>query len=158
MKRFLATTALAAGLTGGGAAAAPPEIEYIPVEESTVKAVRNSGSRLPFSGAVRVGDMVYLSGRIGNAADGSLPQGIAAQARQVMENVRAGLTSAGGSLDNVVRCTVMLDNMADWPAFNAVYVDYFPPERLPARSAFGADGLALGALVEVECTAYAPRR
>ncbi len=49
----------------------------------------------------------------------------------------------------------MLDNMADWPAFNTVYRTFFPDGKFPARSAFGADGLALGALLEVECIAYA---
>jgi 2-iminobutanoate/2-iminopropanoate deaminase len=52
----------------------------------------------------------------------------------------------------------MLDDMKDWPAFNKVYVTYFPDGKFPARSAFGADGLALGALVEVECIAYAGSR
>ena len=56
------------------------------------------------------------------------------------------------------RSTVMLDNMADWPAFNQVYVTYFPDGKFPARSAFGADGLALGALLEVECIAYAGKK
>jgi 2-iminobutanoate/2-iminopropanoate deaminase len=50
---------------------------------------------------------------------------------------------------------VMLDNMADWPKFNPIYASYFPDGKFPARSALGADGLALGALVEVECLAYA---
>jgi enamine deaminase RidA (YjgF/YER057c/UK114 family) len=52
----------------------------------------------------------------------------------------------------------MLDDMSQWNAFNAVYVTYFAPDRLPARSAFGADGLALGATLEVECLAVAPPR
>lgn len=117
-----------------------------------------NGQRLPFSNAVRVGDTVYLSGAIGVGADGKLPQGIEAQAKQTMDNIGGVLKSAGLSWGDVVKCTVMLDNMADWPAFNRVYVTYFPDGKFPARSAFGADGLALGALLEVECLAYAGRK
>lgn len=112
------------------------------------------GKPLPFSEAVRVGDTLYLSGQIGRTADGKLPAGIEAQARQTMDNIGATLSKAGVGWDDVVKCTVMLDDMKDWPAFNAVYVTYFKDGKFPARSAFGADGLALGALVEVECLAY----
>jgi reactive intermediate/imine deaminase len=111
--------------------------------------------RLPFSEAVRVGDILFLSGQLGIGADGKLPQGIEAQAKQTMDNIGAVLKGQGLGFGDVVKCTVMLDNMADWPAFNKVYVTYFPDGKFPARSAFGADGLALGALLEVECWAYA---
>jgi 2-iminobutanoate/2-iminopropanoate deaminase len=117
-----------------------------------------NGQRLPFSEAVRVGDMLYLSGQIGNASDGKLPEGIDAQARQAMDNIAGVLKKQGLGFSDVVKCTVMLDNMADWPAFNKVYVTYFPDGKFPARSAFGADGLALGALLEVECWAYAGKK
>ncbi len=116
------------------------------------------GQPLPFSQAVRVGDVLYLSGQIGVREDGTLAAGMAAQARQAMDNIAAVLRLAGLGWRNVFKCTVMLDDMADWPAFNAIYVGYFEPGRLPARSALGADGLALGALVEVECMAHAPGR
>jgi 2-iminobutanoate/2-iminopropanoate deaminase len=112
--------------------------------------------RLPFSDAVRVGDMFFLSGQIGNRPDGTLPGGIEAQARQTMDNIGRVLKGQGLGFGDVVKCTVMLDEMKDWPAFNKVYVTYFPDGKFPARSAFGADGLALGALVEVECWAHAP--
>lgn len=114
-----------------------------------------NGQRLPFSTAVRAGDTVYLSGALGIGPDGKLGEGMAAQAKLAMDNLGAGLKAAGLAWGNVVKCTVMLDDMADWPAFNQVYVTYFPDGKYPARSAFGADGLALGALVEVECIAYA---
>jgi reactive intermediate/imine deaminase len=117
-----------------------------------------NGQRLPFSSAVRAGDTVYLSGALGITPDGKLGEGLEAQARLAMNNLGAALKSAGLGWDDVVKCTVMLDNMADWPAFNQVYVTYFPDQKFPARSAFGADGLALGALVEVECIAYAGKR
>ena len=117
-----------------------------------------NGQRLPFAGAVRVGDMLYLSGQIGNRPDGTLPEGIEAQSRQVMDNIGAVLKSAGLSFGDVVKCTVMIDEIGQWADFNKVYVTYFPDGEFPARSAFGADGLALGALIEVECWAYAGKK
>jgi len=110
---------------------------------------------LPFSSAVRAGDTVYLSGALGITPDGKLGDGMEAQARLAMDNLGAALKLAGLGWADVVKCTVMLDDMKDWPAFNKVYVTYFPDQKFPARSAFGADGLALGALAEVECIAYA---
>jgi 2-iminobutanoate/2-iminopropanoate deaminase len=117
-----------------------------------------NGQRLPFSEAVRVGDMLYMSGQLGIGPDGKLPEGIDAQAKQAMDNIGAVLKRSNLGFGDIVKCTVMLDNMADWPAFNKVYVTYFPDEKFPARSAFGADGLALGALLEVECMAFAGKR
>jgi len=117
-----------------------------------------NGQRLPFSSAVRAGDTVYLSGALGITADGKLGEGLEAQARLAMDNLGAALKSAGLGWGDVVKCTVMLDNMADWPAFNKVYVTYFPDKKFPARSAFGADGLALGAMLEVECIASAAKK
>lgn len=121
-----------------------------------VEHFQREGSKAPFSPAVRVGDNVYLSGMIGARPDGTFPDGIEAQTRQTMENVKAVLAMAGLDFADVVRCTVMLENMSDWPKFNQVYLTYFERGRLPARSAFGTDGLALGALVEVECQAFSP--
>ena len=111
---------------------------------------------LPFSQAVSVGDILYLSGALGNVP-GKLelvPGGIEAQARQTMENIGAVLKDNGLAFDNVFKCTIMLADMKQWADFNKVYVSYFKPERMPARSAFGTNGLAIGALVEVECMAY----
>lgn len=112
-----------------------------------------AGRPLPFSSAVRIGDILYLSGQMGFREDGTLPDGMEAQARQTMENIRAVLTSAGLGFSDVFHCTVMLADMSQWGAFNAVYLEYFS-EPLPTRSAFGASGLALGGLVELECQAY----
>ena len=117
-----------------------------------------NGQRLPFSSAVRAGDTVYLSGALGITPDGKLGEGTKAQARLAMDNLGSALRSAGLGWGDVVKCTVMLDDMKDWPAFNQVYVTYFPDGQYPARSAFGTDGLALGALLEVECIAYDPKR
>ncbi|WP_310469220.1 RidA family protein [Sphingomonas sp.] len=137
--------------TAATAAPAPPSP---PLERIGTPSV--NGARLPFSDAVRVGDVLFLSGAIGLGADGKLPAGIDAQARQTMDNIAAVLAKSGLGWGDVAKCTVMLDEIADWPAFNKVYASYFPTAEFPARSAFGADGLALGALVEVECIARAP--
>jgi 2-iminobutanoate/2-iminopropanoate deaminase len=113
---------------------------------------------LPFSDAVRVGDVLYLSGQLGIGADGKLPEGIEAQTKQTLENIGAILKRAGLGYEDVFHCTAMLSDMANWPAMNKVYVTYFPEGKRPARSAFGANGLALGALIELECQAYAGKR
>ncbi len=108
----------------------------------------------PFSDAVEANGLIFLSGQIGTlpGSDELISGGIQAESRQTMENIKSSLERLGLSFDDVVKCTVMIDNMADWPAFNAIYAGYFNDEY-PARSALGADGLALGAAVEVECIA-----
>jgi reactive intermediate/imine deaminase len=116
------------------------------------------GQPLPFSDAVRVGDILYLSGQIGIGPDGKLPDGIDAQTRQAMDNVGSILKRAGLTYADVFHCTAFLADMKDWPAFNKIYVPYFPAGNMPARSAFGANGLALGAGLEIECQAYAGKR
>ena len=109
----------------------------------------------PFSAAVRVGDVLYLSGQIGTDSTGRLvPGGIEAETRQTMNNIRDVLARTGSSLDRVAKCTVMMADMREWPAMNAIYATYFPRAK-PARSALGANGLALGARVEIECIAVA---
>ena len=117
-----------------------------------------NGRPLPFSEAVRVGDILYLSGQIGIGRDGKLPDGIDAQTKQAMENIGSVLKRAGLGYADVFHCTAFLADMKDWPAFNAAYVPYFPAGKMPARSAFGANGLALGARLEVECQAYAGKK
>jgi 2-iminobutanoate/2-iminopropanoate deaminase len=118
--------------------------------------VRPPGSvaGLPFSPAVRVGNMLYLSGQLGLVP--GTPQladtGIAGQTRQALENVKAVLVYAGSSLERVVKCTVFLADIRDFAAMNAVYMTYFPQDP-PARSTVGVSGLALGARVEIECVA-----
>jgi len=153
MNLLFAAAAASMLVTTGASAKAP---ERPPVERFGKPMV--NGQRLPFSSAVRAGDTLYLSGQVGIGADGKLPPGIDAQARQAMDNIGGVLKARGLGWNHVVKCTVMLDNMADWPAFNKVYAAYFPDGQFPARSAFGADGLALGALLEVECLAYAGKR
>lgn len=117
-----------------------------------------NGQSLPFSDAVRVGETLYLSGQLGIGADGKLSDGIDAQTKQALDNVGAILRRAGLGYQDVFHCTAMLSDMALWPAFNKVYVTYFPEGKRPARSAFGANGLALGGLIELECQAYAGKK
>jgi reactive intermediate/imine deaminase len=125
-----------------------------------LKFIRSRGAidaGLPFSDAVRVGDVVYLSGALGNVP-GKMelaPGGIEAETRQMFENIARTLEQNGLSFDDVFKCQVFLADMKEWPAFNKIYVEYFKPDRLPARSAMGVNGLALGARVEMEIVAYA---
>lgn len=108
----------------------------------------------PFSLAVEVDGWVYLSGALGTLPDSVelAPGGIEGESRQVMDNIQTTLEDLGLSMDRIVKCTIMIENMDEWPAFNAIYASYFDGS-FPARSAFGADGLALGALIEVDCIA-----
>ena len=125
----------------------PPTLEFLSSEQT--KALS-----LPFSDAVRVGDVLYLSGQVGNVP-GTLTLasgGIQGETRQTLENIRSILERNGSSMERVFKCTVFLADIADWPAFNEVYVEFFP-RNPPARSALGANGLAIGARVEVECMA-----
>lgn len=122
----------------------------------------NSGkvlpTTLPFSEAVRVENTLYLSGQLG-IAPGSMkvvPGGIKEETRQTMDNIKAALESNGYSIDDLVKCTVMLADIAKWGEFNEVYRTYFN-KHFPARSAFAATGLALGAQVEVDCIAWKAR-
>jgi len=110
---------------------------------------------LPFPEGTALGPLVFLSGQLGNVP-GTLalvPGGIRAEARQALENVATVLRSQGLGIADLVRCTVMLADMSEWPAFNEVYAEFFAGRPMPARSAFGCNGLALGARVEIECTA-----
>ena len=78
-----------------------------------------------------------------------------AQTRQTLENIRTTLAAVGSSMDKVIKCTVMMADMKEWDRMNVVYRTFFTPGRLPARSALGANGLALNARVEIECIATA---
>jgi 2-iminobutanoate/2-iminopropanoate deaminase len=112
-----------------------------------------SGPPRPFSPAVKANGFIFLSGQVGTDSTGKLVSGgIQAETRQSMNNIRDVLARSGSSMDKVVKCTVFILDMAEWPAMNEVYITFFkgPP---PARSAAGASGLALGARVEIECIA-----
>ena len=108
---------------------------------------------LPFSSAVRVDNMLYLSGALGNLP-GTLELaegGIAGETRQTLENIARTLEHFGSSMENVVKCTVFLADINEWGAMNEVYTTFFPNK--PARSALGVSGVALDARVEIECIA-----
>jgi 2-iminobutanoate/2-iminopropanoate deaminase len=111
---------------------------------------------MPFSPAVRVGNVIYLSGSIG-APLGSkelVPGGVRAETRQILANIRAIVEAAGSSLDQVFKCTVFLADIGDYAAMNEEYAAVFRTDP-PARSTVAGSGLALGARVEIECLAAA---
>lgn len=142
MIRIIAvTTILFSQLTLAG----KPEVEYFAV---------SGDMQLPFSEAVRVGHMLYLSGQLGfDPATSKLVEGgIAAETRKTLENIKTTLEKHGSSMAEVVKCTVFLADIKEWAAMNEVYVTYFPTNP-PARSALGSSGLALGARTEIECIA-----
>tara|TARA_R110002051_G_scaffold127873_1_gene201481 strand:- start:4615 stop:5070 length:456 start_codon:yes stop_codon:yes gene_type:complete len=108
---------------------------------------------LPFSQAVIYGDIIYVSGQIGNKNSKLVEGGILAESQQALLNIKNILEQNGSSMDKVIKCTCMLADMNEWPNFNSEYIKFFPNKK-PARSAFGTNGLALGAKVEIECMAY----
>lgn len=136
---FMAAVCLLAGITAASTALAAP-------------------TALPFSESVRAGNVLYLSGQIGAlpGVPGPVAGGMENEARQAMENIGRVLRTNGLDFRDVFKCTVMLTDMTRWAEFNGVYISYFTGGRLPARSAIGANALALGAKVEVECMASFP--
>jgi len=128
-----------------------------PVDHQTsvewLKAPGTEDMDLPFSAAVRVDNMLYLSGALGyDREKGALVEGgIRAETKKTLENIAETLEMFGSSMDRVVKCTVFLADISEWAAMNEVYVTFFPNK--PARSALGSNGLALGARTEIECIA-----
>ena len=115
-----------------------------------------AGQGFPFSESVRVGKLLFLSGAIGSDENGRLVEGgLEAEAMQTMKNIQEALERRGLAMSDVVKCTIFLDDVGKWNRFNKVYVTFFEAPY-PARSALGADGLALNASVEVECIAAYP--
>jgi 2-iminobutanoate/2-iminopropanoate deaminase len=110
----------------------------------------------PYSQGIWVGDFVFTSGQVGlDPATGKMVAGgTTAQARQIMENLRAILEAANSDFSKVVKVTVYLSDINDFAEFNEVYSEHFPSDP-PARSAFQVAALPLGALVEIEMVALA---
>ena len=108
----------------------------------------------PYSAAIKVGELIFTSGQIpADPATGELaPGGIAQQTEQSLMNLSAVLEAAGSGLDQVIKTTCFLTDMADFAAFNAAYGKYFS-EHKPARSTVAVKALPKGALVEIECVA-----
>ena len=109
---------------------------------------------MPFSEAVRVGNMLYLSGQVGNIPGemNVVTGGIGHETRQTMKSIKEVLERYGSSMDQVVKCLCMLEDINEWAEMSAEYVKFFPNHK-PARSAFAGSGLAIGAKVEIECWA-----
>jgi len=137
-----------------GLACGVPEQEDELVEIQFLPPAGNEGSTLPFSEAVKVGDMLYLSGQIGvlPGTTDVVEGGIQPETRQTLENIKTVLERSGSSMDRVVKCTVFLVDIEEWPRMNEIYRTYFP-ENPPARSAMAGSGLAFGSRVEIECIA-----
>jgi 2-iminobutanoate/2-iminopropanoate deaminase len=143
MTRLLFALFLLAGATP--ALAQGPVVEFRP----------GAGNLGPFSEAVRVDGLLFLSGQIGTDSTGQLVKGgIAAETRQTLENIRAALARNGVGMDRVVKCTVFLADIGEWPAMNEVYRTFFTGNK-PARSALGNATLVRNARVEIECIAAA---
>ncbi len=128
----------------------------LPAQDKEVLPVPGAVPGLPFSPAVKVGNIIYLSGQLGNEIGTRtlVPGGIKPETRRTLENIRTVLEAAGSGLDRVIKCTVFLADIAEYPAMNEVYTSFFP-DNPPARSTIAGSGLALGARVEIECMATA---
>jgi reactive intermediate/imine deaminase len=157
MKKALALAGVAMLLTGGVAVASTNgAIVFNPLPGSQVPG--SPAASLPLSDSTRVGDLLYLSGEIGNTETGVpvVPGGIPAEAPQAMANLKASLARQGLGMRNVFKCTVFITDITQLGAFNNVYSAYFAKGRMPARSGIGVTALGLGAHVEVECVAAYP--
>jgi reactive intermediate/imine deaminase len=147
--RFAALTALGAAIMAFAPAGS--------LSAQGAKQVINAPSARPglLSTAVRVGDVVFLSGTLGTKPGGGglADGGIEGQTRQALENVKSAVTLAGGSMADIVKCTVFLTDVANFQAMNGVYREFFPTDP-PARTTVAVAGLVVpGALIEIECTA-----
>jgi 2-iminobutanoate/2-iminopropanoate deaminase len=133
---------------------APPTTVAAPQFYTSADSVMKT---LPFSEAVQVGNLLFLSGQIGVLPGTATlaPGGIGPESRQALENIRAALGRHGASLEDVVKCTIFLADISEWGAFNSVYREFFSAPY-PARSALGSSGLAFKARAEVECIAVVP--
>lgn len=107
----------------------------------------------PYVHAVKAGELVFVSGQLGlDPTDGSMPEGIEAQAKQSLSNLKTVLEGCGSDLNHVVKTTIFLDSMDDFAKVNEIYAQYFP-EEFPARSCVEVAKLPKGGLVEIEAVA-----
>src|SRR5947209_6278770 len=114
----------------------PPQVQYL--------TPAGAAATMPFSPAVRVGNILYLAGTLGTDSTMKLvPGGIEAETRQALSNIKRLLEANGSAMDRVIKCLVMLADIGEWGRMNGVYLTFFPVHK-PARSAFGTSGLALG--------------
>ena len=150
------TGALIVGLVLAGLLVTACEVDFQDESATRITYHNMPGTEdlgLPFSSAVQVDNTLYLSGNLGNIPGTSnlVSGGIQAETRQTMDNIKTVAEQFGASMDTIVKCTVFLADMQEWGAMNEVYRTYFT--HPPARSAFGATALALGARVAIECIA-----
>ncbi|MEC8599670.1 MAG: RidA family protein [Bacteroidota bacterium] len=123
------------------------DVKYINSQE-------NIDSGYPFSEAVVVDNVVYLSGKVGRLPSGELIKGgIEAETIQALKNIESVLDKIDLTKKDIFKCTCMLVDIKDWPKMSKAYKSFFERKNLPARSAFAGGGLALGAKVEIECLA-----
>jgi reactive intermediate/imine deaminase len=113
----------------------------------------NPQSTAPFSPAVKVGNMLYLAGQLGTDHGKLVAGGIGPETKQALTNIKTVVEANGSDMEHVVKCTVFLADMKEWPAMNDVYRTMFTAGKFPARSAFGTTGLANDARAEIECIA-----
>lgn len=107
----------------------------------------------PYSQAVNLNGTVFVSGQLPvNPADGTIPQGIELQTRQALDNIGAILNEAGLTFNDIVKTTVLMADLKDFAAMNAVYAEYFPQDK-PARVCYQVVALPKGALVEIDAIA-----
>ena len=141
--RFLSLAALALCAAASSAGAqAKPDVEFAAGRPTS-----------PLSNYVRVGETIYLSGKLGNVPGGGLaPGGVGPETKQTMENIKAELAKVGATMDDIVKCTVFLVDIKEWAAMNAEYTPFFTKAK-PARSALAVAGLVNDARVEIECIA-----
>tara|TARA_Y100000768_G_C23948501_1_gene668885 strand:+ start:826 stop:1266 length:441 start_codon:yes stop_codon:yes gene_type:complete len=119
-----------------------------------INSQENIDSGYPFSEAVIVNSIVYLSGKVGRLSNGELIQGgIEAETLQTLKNIESVLKKVDLTREDIFKCTCMLVDIKDWPKMSKVYKSFFNRKKLPARSAFAGTGLALNARVEIECLA-----
>jgi 2-iminobutanoate/2-iminopropanoate deaminase len=138
---------------------ASPLAAQLPQGAASTKQVFNAPNARPgvLSAAVKVGDILYVSGQLGTNAGALAEGGIQGQTRQALENVKSALALAGGTMEDVAKCTVFLADVKDFQAMNQVYREFFPTNP-PARSTVAVAGLVLaGAVVEIECIAAAKK-
>ncbi|HZM88599.1 MAG TPA: RidA family protein [Blastocatellia bacterium] len=155
LKSLVGAAAIVVALCAGANAQAKARAKSAAAQNTTVEyqSASNPSART-LSDFVRVGNILYLSGKLGTDTTGNLvPGGIGPETKQTMENIKAVLDKNGSSMDHVIKCTVMLADIKEWADMNTVYTTFFKKERLPARSALGVSGLVRNARVEIECMA-----
>ena len=155
LKSLVGAAAIVVALCAGANAQAKDRAKSAAAQNATVEyqSASNPSART-LSDFVRVGNILYLSGKLGTDTTGNLvPGGIGPETKQTMENIKAVLDKNGSSMDHVIKCTVMLADIKEWADMNTVYTTFFKKERLPARSALGVSGLVRNARVEIECMA-----